>query len=100
MNVFLDAGLIDATEAAARQAWDLAAVYHTPLRARLWTLPMFETIRLLKGQDGPPTDLDGLDVLVESTPSADEWPELQLRRDQVSALGHRSGETMRRPSPR
>ncbi len=87
VRVFTIAGLLDAAEAAARQAWELAATYHSPLRARLWSVPAFETIRLLKGEDGPPLGLDGLAALDESRPAADEWPMLQLRRDMVSALG-------------
>ncbi|MGP0066837.1 MAG: tetratricopeptide repeat protein [Isosphaeraceae bacterium] len=87
VDIMLVAGLIDAAEAAARQAWDLAGTYHSPLRARLRTLTSFETIRLLQGRDGLPPEIVGTAELDESRPSADEWPELQLRRDMVSALG-------------
>jgi tetratricopeptide (TPR) repeat protein len=87
VQIFLVAGRIDAAEAAARQAWELAATYHSTLRARLWTLPALETIRLLKSLDGPPSGLDGIAGLDESRPSADEWPEYQLRCDLARALG-------------
>ena len=87
VHTLMVAGSIGAAEAAARQAWAFAATYHSPLRARLWTISVFETIRLLKGQEGPPTELEGLAELDALRPTADEWPMLQLRRDQVSALG-------------
>ena len=41
----------------------------------------------MKGQDDPFSDLPGLGDLPESTPPPNEWPELELRRDVISALG-------------
>ncbi len=85
-QTLLVAGLLDAAEAATRRAWDLAATYHSPVRARLWTAQVLETIGFLKGLEEPLSGLEGIDELRRSMPSADEWPLLKLRRDLVSAL--------------
>ncbi len=85
-QILLVAGLLDAAEAAARRAWDLAGTYHSPVRARLWTAQVLETIGLLKGLEEPLSGLEEIDELRQSMPSADEWPLLKLRHDMVSAL--------------
>jgi tetratricopeptide (TPR) repeat protein len=83
-DLLLIAGQLEAAEAAARRALDLAPTFPSVLDAQLRSLPILRTILLLRGQD------DSVEVAgnraAGDRPPLGEWPQLDLDDDLVEAL--------------
>jgi tetratricopeptide (TPR) repeat protein len=86
-ELLLVMGSIDDAKSAARRAWELCDEFPHPLSARLSTAIVLDTIGLLEGNDEPLAGLPAIGELRKAVPSADEFPDHQLRSDLVLAVG-------------